>query len=71
MTWSTINMESPHLGRNPKLVDEGLVFGDMFGSVEVEADGIAEFMPLRRCEDDTLAASGLEVGSMEIHGPLL
>jgi hypothetical protein len=37
----------------------------------VEEDGVAEFVPLRRHEDDTRAASGLEVGSVEVHDPVL
>jgi hypothetical protein len=37
----------------------------------VEVDGISEFMSLRLYEDDTCVASGLEVGSIEIHGLVL
>jgi hypothetical protein len=70
MTWSTTNLESPptrsHLAHHccdPESVDEGLVFSNIVGGIEVEADSVVEFMSLRRCEVDTHVASYLEVGS--------
>lgn len=61
----------PHLARDLECIDEGLVFNDIVGGVKVEADGIAELMALRRCEDDVNATSYFEVGSIEVHGPVL
>lgn len=42
----------PHFDGNPEPIDEGLILGDIVGGIEVEADGITEFMPLRRRENN-------------------
>lgn len=61
----------PHLTCDPELVDEGLIFSDIVGGVEVEVDGVVKLVFLRRCEDDTRTASCHEVGPIEVHGPVL
>lgn len=61
----------PHLGHNLVSVDESHMIGDIVGGIEVEADSVAEFMSLRRHEDDTRTTSYLEVGSIEVHGLVL
>lgn len=59
-----------HLGRDSKSVDEGLIFCHVVGRVEVEEDGISELVPLRGREDDPCVAANLELGSVEVHGPV-
>lgn len=61
----------PHLGHDSGLIDEGLVFGNIIHGIEVEADGITELVSLGRHEDDICVASSLEIGAIEVHGPVL
>jgi hypothetical protein len=60
-----------HLNYDSKPINEGLTYNDVGGGIDVEANGIAELVSLRRHEDDTHAASDLEVGAIKIHCPLL
>lgn len=60
-----------YLGRNSEPVDEGLIFDDVIGGVEVEANGVAKLMSLMQHEDDTRIASSLKVGAIKIHCPIL
>lgn len=61
----------PYFNHNSKPVDKGLIFHDVIGGVEMEANGITELMSLRQSEDDPRATSGLQIGTIKVHCPIL
>jgi hypothetical protein len=61
----------PYFGCDSKPIDKGLVFHDVISGVEMEVNGITELVSPRQSEDDPRAASGLQIGTIKVHRPIL